>query len=76
MEELELHCRRRGRSNFRKIKIATISVRMVSVIVSDPECWNSSCLVMKITARIVMCIAFSADQPLAIEFIKQFFARH
>ena len=29
MEELELHYRRRGRSNFRKIKIATISVRMV-----------------------------------------------
>ena len=29
MEELELHCRRRGRYNFRKIKIATISVRMV-----------------------------------------------
>ena len=34
MEELELHYRRRGRSNFRKIKIATISVR----IVSWPEC--------------------------------------
>ena len=30
MEELELHCRRRGRSNFRKIRIANISVRMVS----------------------------------------------
>ena len=30
MEELELHCRRRGRYDFRKIKIATISVRMVS----------------------------------------------
>ena len=30
MEELELHYRRRGRYNFRKIKIATISVRMVS----------------------------------------------
>ena len=30
MEELELHCRRRGRYNFRKIKIATISVGMVS----------------------------------------------
>ena len=29
MEELELHCRRRGRSNLRKIKIATISARMV-----------------------------------------------
>ena len=29
MEELELHYRRRGRYNFRKIKIATISVRMV-----------------------------------------------
>ena len=29
MEELELHYRRRGRSNFRKIKIATISVRVV-----------------------------------------------
>ena len=29
MEELELHYRRRGRSNFRKTKIATISVRMV-----------------------------------------------
>ena len=29
MEELELHYRRRGRHNFRKIKIATISVRMV-----------------------------------------------
>ena len=28
-EELELHYRRRGRSNFQKIKIATISVRMV-----------------------------------------------
>ena len=32
MEELELHCRRRGRYNFRKIKIATISVRMVKVL--------------------------------------------
>ena len=31
MEELELHYRRRGRSNFRKIKIATISVRMVPI---------------------------------------------
>ena len=30
MEELELHCRRRGRYNFRKVKIATISVRMVA----------------------------------------------
>ena len=30
MEELELHYRCRGRSNLRKIKIATISVRMVS----------------------------------------------
>ena len=29
MEELELHCRCRGRSNFRKIRIATMSVRMV-----------------------------------------------
>ena len=29
MEELELHYRRRGRYNLRKIKIATISVRMV-----------------------------------------------
>ena len=29
MEELELHYRRRGRSNIRKIKIATTSVRMV-----------------------------------------------
>ena len=29
MEELELHYRRRGRHNFRNIKIATISVRMV-----------------------------------------------
>ena len=29
MEELELHCRRRGRYNFRKIKLATISVWMV-----------------------------------------------
>ena len=31
MEELELHCRRRGRYNFWKIKIATISVRMVRI---------------------------------------------
>ena len=31
MEELELHYRRRGRSNFQKIKIATISVRMVKL---------------------------------------------
>ena len=31
MEELELHCRCRGRSNFRKIRIATISIRMVLV---------------------------------------------
>ena len=30
MEELELHCRRRGRYNFPKIKIATMSVRMVN----------------------------------------------
>ena len=30
MEELELHNRRRGRSNFHKIRIATISVRMVT----------------------------------------------
>ena len=30
MEELELHYRRIGRSNFQIIKIATISVRMVS----------------------------------------------
>ena len=29
VEELELHYRRRGRYNFRKIKIATISIRMV-----------------------------------------------
>ena len=29
MEELELHYRRRGRYNFRKIRIATIAVRMV-----------------------------------------------
>ena len=29
MEELELHYRCRGRSNFRKIRIAAISVRMV-----------------------------------------------
>ena len=29
MEELELHYRSRGRSNIRKTKIATISVRMV-----------------------------------------------
>ena len=29
MEELELHYRRRGRYNFRKIKIATISVRIL-----------------------------------------------
>ena len=29
MKELELHCRHRGRYNFQKIKIATISVRMV-----------------------------------------------
>ena len=29
MEEWELHCRRRDRHNFRKIKIATSSVRMV-----------------------------------------------
>ena len=29
MEELELHYRRRGRYNFRKIRIVTISVRMV-----------------------------------------------
>ena len=29
MEELELHCRRRDGYNFRKMKIATISVRMV-----------------------------------------------
>ena len=29
MEELELHYRRRGRYNLQKIKIATISVRMV-----------------------------------------------
>ena len=27
--QVDLHCRRRGRYNFRKIKIATISVRMV-----------------------------------------------
>ena len=31
MEELELHYRCRGRSNFWKIRIATISVRMVRV---------------------------------------------
>ena len=30
MEELELHYRRRGRSNFRKIRTATISVRIVT----------------------------------------------
>ena len=30
MEELELHCRSRGRYNFQKIKIETISVRMVT----------------------------------------------
>ena len=30
MEELELHYRRRGRSNLRQLEIATISVRMVS----------------------------------------------
>ena len=30
MEDLELHCRCRGRSNLRKIRIASISVRMVS----------------------------------------------
>ena len=29
MEEIELHCRRRGTYNLRKVKIATISVRMV-----------------------------------------------
>ena len=29
MEELELHYRCRDRSNFRKIRIATISVRMI-----------------------------------------------
>ena len=32
MEELELHYRRRGRYNFRKINIATISVRMVGTM--------------------------------------------
>ena len=30
MEDLELHYRRRGRCNFRKIRIATISARMVT----------------------------------------------
>ena len=32
MKELELHYRRRGRSNFQKVEIATISVRMVKVL--------------------------------------------
>ena len=36
MEELELQYRRRGGSNLRKIKIATIFVRMV---MSDVKCW-------------------------------------
>ena len=36
MEELELHYRCRGRYNFRKIKIATISVRTVSLADSSP----------------------------------------
>ena len=38
MEEVELRYRCRGRHNFRKIKIATISVRMV---VLDPEVLQS-----------------------------------
>ena len=37
MEELELHCRHRGRSNVRKIKIATISVRMVLKAIMFPK---------------------------------------
>ena len=35
MEELELHYRSRGGYNFQKVKIATVSVRMVEVCSVD-----------------------------------------
>ena len=43
MEELELHYRGRGRYNFRKIKIATISVRMVTKRVSGKKGVSQIC---------------------------------
>ena len=43
MEELELHCRHRGRNNFQKTIIATISVRMVRArwYLASGRCWTT-----------------------------------
>ena len=45
MEELELHYRCRGRSNFRKIRLATMSVRMVEAALVWCESFHAELLV-------------------------------